>query len=152
MYLPKDWRTWGADTPAHVIIDDDDGDDGKFDRLEEGAAEGGYASTIDAQTLEDLVRGVRDVLKADSFDARLEALIYYQRFDAFLPSLGAPDPPPWEETRQRLDREFYDSLGPERPGVPCRSGECGRGAVRLSALCKVHHFEQAQGRACPFTD
>jgi len=32
------------------------------------------------------------------------------RFDAFLPSPGAPDPPPWEETQLKLDRQFYTAL------------------------------------------
>ncbi len=147
LYLPKDWRAWNADTPAYVIDDD-----GELDHVEDEAAQRGYASTIDNQTLEDVVRGVRDALKADSFAAHLEALVYYQRFDAFLPKLGSPDPPPSEETRQRLDRKFYDSLGVERADVPCRSAECGRGAVKLSAFCKVHHFEQVQKRPCPFSD
>jgi hypothetical protein len=96
--------------------------------------------------------GARALLKVESFPGRLEVLVYYQRFDAFLPRLGAPDPPPWEETRLRLDREFYDGLGPERPGVPCRSPGCGRGRVRLSGCCRVHHFEQVHRRACPFND
>ncbi len=118
-----------ADTPAYVI---DDG--GEFEYVEGEAAERGYASTIDNQTLEDVVRGVHEVLKADSFAARLEALIYYQRFDAFLPHIGAPDPPPWEETRERLDREFYDSLGLERPERPVPVGRMrarGREAKRI---------------------
>jgi len=79
-------------------------------------------------------------------------LIHYQRFDAFLPHIGAPDPPSWEETQLRMDREFYDRLGSERPDVPCREAGCARGAVRLSVFCKVHHFQQVQRRPCPFTD
>jgi hypothetical protein len=52
--------------------------------------------------------------------------------------------------RLRLDREFYEALGPERPDVPCRSPGCGRGAVALSVMCRRHHFEQVMGRPCPF--
>jgi hypothetical protein len=52
----------------------------------------------------------------------------------------------------RSDRDFYDSLGAEREGVPCRHAGCTRGAVSRSVLCRRHHFEQVQGRACPFRD
>jgi hypothetical protein len=54
--------------------------------------------------------------------------------------------------RLQMDREFYDSLGRERPDVPCRSPGCGRGAVALSAMCRPHHFEQVRGQPCPFDD
>jgi hypothetical protein len=146
LYLPREWRSWDADTPAYMLDDDE------LDRREAEAEGRGYASTIDDQTLEDVVRAARDHLDVRSFAGRLEALIYYVRFDAFLPKVGAPDPPPWEETRLQLDREFYEALGGERADVPCRSPGCARGAVKLSALCRVHHFEQVQQRACPFSD
>jgi hypothetical protein len=55
----------------------------------------------------------------------------------------------WRMKRQ-LDRGFYDSLGDERADVSCRSPECGRGAVKLSVFCKVHHFEQIMKSRCPF--
>lgn len=47
-------------------------------------------------------------------------------------------------------REFYESLGPERSDVRCRRETCVRGAVANSVLCRVHHFESIQGRPCPF--
>ena len=146
LYLPKDWRTWGADTAAYVLDDDD------LDRAETEAADRGYASTIDDGTLQDVVQSARDLHGVESFEGRLDALVYYHRFDAFFPHPGAPDPPPWEETMQQMDREFYDALGPERPDVPCRSPGCPRGCVKLSALCKIHHFEQIRRRPCPFND
>lgn len=52
--------------------------------------------------------------------------------------------------RQRQDREFFDSLGSERSGVPCKRAACGRGAIEHSVLCRVHHFEMIKGRPCPF--
>ena len=76
--------------------------------------------------------------------ARLEALICY-RFDGFLTFPGAPDPPPRENTRLRRDREFNDSLGPERPVVPCRIPDCARGSRDVSSFCIVHHFEKEHG-------
>jgi hypothetical protein len=146
LFLPKDWHSWNAETSAYMLDDED------IDQVEAEAETRGYASTIDNQTLEDVMRGARDLLKVNSFPGWLEALIYYHRFDAFLPKLGAPDPPPWEETRVRLDRAFYESLGVERAEVPCRSPGCTRGAVKLSAFCRVHQFEQVQKRSCPFSD
>ena len=149
LFLPEDHSDWNDDTDAYVV-DDEYGEDDE--QVQKRADEIGYRSTIDHQTLKGVVRAARDHLGVESFAGRLEALIYYDRFDTFLPALGAPDPPPWEETQLRLDREFYDSLGAERPGVPCRAAGCKRGAVSLSAFCKPHHFEQIQRRTCPFTD
>jgi len=122
------------------------------DDREAEAEQRGYCSTVDGQTLEDIVSAAHSVLKVDSFDGRLEALIYYYRFDAFLPCRGAPEPPPSDEILLRLDREFYNSLGAERAAVPCREPGCGRGAVEPSVFCKVHHFQQVRHRPCPFAD
>lgn len=52
----------------------------------------------------------------------------------------------------RVSRDFYESLGHERPDVPCRSTGCMRGAIALSVLCKRHHFESVQNRPCPVRD
>ena len=59
---------------------------------------------------------------------------------------------PVDVAEAREEREFYDSLGPEREGPQCRHVGCARGAVAMSALCRRHHFEQVQGHACPFDD
>jgi hypothetical protein len=57
------------------------------------------------------------------------------------------------EDRQRAsDRSFYDSLGPERAGVPCQHAGCRRNAIHHSVLCRVHHFESLCHRPCPFSD
>jgi hypothetical protein len=143
LYLPDDWRTWKAETPAYML-------DGDLEQLEAEAAETGYASTIEAPTVEDVVQHVQDVFGNHSFAARLEALRYYHRFDNVLPALGAPDPPPPEVMMLQFDREFYDSLGHERPDVRCKAAGCERGAVALSVLCRTHHFEQVHRRPCPF--
>jgi hypothetical protein len=50
------------------------------------------------------------------------------------------------------DRNFYNLLGAERADVPCRSEVCKRGAIQLSVLCRVHHFESVKKRPSPFTD
>lgn len=60
-----------------------------------------------------------------------------------------------ERARQallRLDRDFYDQLGPELSDATCRVQGCTRGRIRYSVLCKAHHFEQLRGRPCPFSD
>lgn len=62
------------------------------------------------------------------------------------------DSPRYAGSRQKQDREFYDLLGPERVEEPCKHPGCARGAVALSALCRVHHFEAIKKRACPFDD
>jgi hypothetical protein len=54
--------------------------------------------------------------------------------------------------QHQQDREFYGVLGEERPSIPCRTEGCTRGAIRLSVLCRVHHFESVKKRPCPFQD
>jgi hypothetical protein len=56
------------------------------------------------------------------------------------------------EATLAASRRFYESLGPERPGVPCRHAGCHRGAVGYSVLCRVHHFENIYDCPCPFQD
>lgn len=51
-----------------------------------------------------------------------------------------------------VDRNFYDSLGAERPDQPCAEAGCTRGAVRASVFCRTHQFENAMRRPCPFAD
>lgn len=66
-----------------------------------------------------------------------------------------PDPARDEKMRAwqlQEDRKFYDLLGSERADVPCRTEGCKRGAVELSVLCRVHHFESVRKRPSPFTD
>jgi len=60
-----------------------------------------------------------------------------------------------ERARQamlRLDRDFYDQLGPELSDATCQAQGCTRGRIECSVLCKAHHFEQIRGRSCPFSD
>jgi len=148
LYLPKDWRTWNADTSAYML----DISDENYDSIETEAEERDYASTIESEMVKDVVRDVHSRLRLDSFAARVEALKYYHRFDNVLPRIGAPDPPPPEEQLLQMDRHFYDSLGEERSDAPCRAAGCTRGAVKFSVLCRTHHFEQVYRRACPFRD
>jgi hypothetical protein len=49
-------------------------------------------------------------------------------------------------------RHFYTSLGAERAGVPCQNPGCTRGAIELSVLCRLHHFESVKHRPCPPED
>jgi hypothetical protein len=64
--------------------------------------------------------------------------------------LRAADPPPVEGRQQRLDRQFYERLGPEDSSRPCKKDGCQRGAIPNSVLCKRHHFEMMERRDCPF--
>jgi hypothetical protein len=107
---------------------------------------------LDSATIEDTAQWARGLAPLPSDAALLDSFAYYLKFDAFLPALGAPDPPPWAEVQHRLDREFYEALGAERPGVPCRKDGCRRGAVEQSVFCRPHHFASVKGRQCPFSD
>ena len=108
---------------------------------------------VDGATLHDICQGAADLTapRRPSDDVLFEAFQYYARFDAFLPAIGAPDPPPPDESTARRDQEFWDSLGPERPDRPCRSPGCERGSIEYSVLCRVHHFENIKNKPCSFT-
>jgi hypothetical protein len=64
--------------------------------------------------------------------------------------MRADAPPPLEDRQRRLDREFYNRLGPEDVSHPCRRDGSSRGAIPNSVLCKRHHFEMIKHRDCPF--
>jgi hypothetical protein len=112
----------------------------------------GLHLSIDLQSFEDCIAWADRLNGSESHAAVLDILKYHLRFDSFPDRLGAPDPPPVEEIRRRLDREFYDRLGPENISNRCRHDGCLRGCVRFSVLCKVHHFESIKKRPCPFND
>lgn len=107
---------------------------------------------LDTQALEDTAEAARSFQDPPSNELLIESFEYYLRFDAFLPAPGAPEPPPLEETRTKLDREFYELLGSERNDQSCKRNGCSHGAIANSVLCRKHHFESIQGRTCPFDD
>jgi hypothetical protein len=118
--------------------------------LPNGYGDKGLRETLDAQTVADCVEWA-DRLAGHADDAvRLESFLYYNKFDAFLPKIGAPPPPPPDEIQRRTDLEFYDKLGPEDFQRSCKHEGCGRGVVRFSVFCRRHHFEMIQHRECPF--
>lgn len=120
--------------------------------LPEDFRERGLQSTIDVQTIESCIEWADQLSGSNDNGAALDVIRYYILFDAYPETLNAPDPPSREEILQRLDREFCDKLGPEDPRKPCRREGCSRGAVRLSVLCRRHHFENVQKRPYPFDD
>jgi hypothetical protein len=145
LYLPK--RELQASTECIFIGDEEyDSDD-----LEAAAAALGFPNEgLDKHDLE-AVCSSAIALDANASDALLvRAFVYYLRFDAFLPSIGASDPPPRDQVLLGLDREFYESLGQEAEGTFCRREGCERGSVYLSAFCRKHHFENVRKRPCPF--
>ena len=71
---------------------------------------------------------------------------------------GYGNEPVTEEQRAELDaqllardRGFYDSLGTERDDPRCQTPQCTRGAVHASLFCRVHQFENATRKPCPFS-
>lgn len=149
LYLPSDWRTWNAATPAYVLGYEACG--GDAESIEAEAASQGYREVAEDGTLCDIVSVARRVIGSDSFDACLEILVYYFRFDAFPSQPGQPDPPPRPVIQASLDRKFYDRLGSEQLERRCKQLNCHRGAVEHSIFCRVHHFESQMGRTCPFS-
>jgi len=130
-----------------VLIADEAYDCEDEDELAKTGARLGFPREgLDTGTIEDVCDGVKQLCREPSDDLYVRAFIYYWKFDAFLPSADAPDPPPIEVVREKLDREFYTSLGPERAGSRCRREGCDRGAVNMSAFCGRHHFEMIYKR------
>jgi hypothetical protein len=110
---------------------------------------------LHAQDLQSIFEWTKGLVQSDPGDAELvRSFWYYFKFDAFLPDIDASDPPRLsrKEAQAKRDREFYDSLGPEREGIVCRSVGCRRGAISLSVFCRPHHFESIERRRCPFDD
>jgi hypothetical protein len=117
------------------------------------AVQRGYAfEGLEADTIRAVVDSTRDFQDPPSEALLLEAFVWYLNSDSFLPEPGAPPPPSREAIQRELDRKFYDALGPEDAGSRCKSPGCMRGQLRLSAFCRIHHFEMIHHRRCPFTD
>jgi hypothetical protein len=149
LFLSGDVSTWTLDTEAFFPDLDDEGN---TEVPEEDGTVLDLQEVLDLKTVEDVVSWA-DRLVGESDDrVRFESLIYYYRFDAFLPEVGAPDPPKvsWEESVRQADLEFYDRLGVERPDKPCREPGCTRGSVLFSVLCRPHHFRSIKQKECPF--
>lgn len=146
LYL-KDSQAPSLDTPC-LIVDADPDDDMEAIARKQGFVQEG----LDTATIEDTAKCVSQFQHPPTDELLLESFVYYWRHDAWLPAPGAPEPPPWEETKKRMDREFFDVLGPERDNVPCRTEGCKRGAVSQSVFCRVHHYEMIKKEPCPFSD
>ena len=110
------------------------------------AAAGFPQEGLETEDLVSVMEWTRRLKQEPSDDQIVRSFTYYLRFDAFLPTLDAPNPPSREAVVANLDREFYQSLGHERGGTNCRRDGCTRGTVELSVFCRAHHFESVKGR------
>ena len=148
LYLTGDWHQWKLDSKAcFPHIDPESGEP----VLDEAHIQAGYRETLDLQTISDVVMWA-DRLSGKPNDAvRLESFVYYCRHDAFLPAIGAGDPPPASAVIHQLDLEFYNVLGTENDTKACRKDGCSRGTVQFSVFCRVHHFENIRNKPCPFS-
>jgi hypothetical protein len=147
LYLPQGEL---AETTVCLFIPSEDVDEDE-DATGAKATELGFPiEGLDNQSMQDVARcAVR--LDPHASDALLvRAFAYYHRFDAFLPSIDAPDPPAPEQALLKMDRDFYDSIGAESSEMRCRREGCHRGTVNLSVFCRKHHFENVKLRPCPF--
>ncbi|GEM_PF-1380943 len=148
--LPSGWVFRAPEPSERAILLPDDAFEEPED-MEAFAAEAGYpAHGIDTQTMADVAEVLLRLTGAPGDADYLRAYSYYVEFDAFLPALDAPDPPPYDLILLNMDHEFYNQLGPEREGTRCGTVGCCRGAVALSLFCRRHHFEMVQKRPCPF--
>jgi hypothetical protein len=117
-----------------------------------GFRERGLRSIIDQYTVRQCIEWADGLSGNQDDTAAADIIRYYIRFDAWPETLNAPAPPPAEECIRRIDRAFADKLGPEDSTRKCRREGCGRGTVKLSVLCRRHHFEMIQGKPYPFED
>jgi hypothetical protein len=154
--LPEGWVYLSSDVPdlytECLLLEDAEGECGE-DGMPLAAAEQGFPyEGLDGGTIMDTAKCAKQFADTPTDELLLESFLYYRRFDSWLPEPGAPEPQPWEETKRKLDREFYLSLGDERGDVACREPGCDRGAIHLSVFCRSHHFESVKREPCPFTD
>lgn len=145
LYLPESENP-GLDTVCLLVASDEEDTQSIANEL------GFPFEGLDTPTIEDTANAARQFQEQPSDELLLESFLYYWRFDAWLPEPGAPEPPPWEETKLKLDREFFESLGLERFDVSCKSEGCMKGAIQHSVFCRKHHFEMVKKEKCPFTD
>ncbi len=149
LYLPTDGE-WTLETEGVFLdLDSEDKDSNEVPLI---AKRRRLRETLDDGTIEQVVDWADRLAGREDASARLDVFRYYFRFDAFPDRLEAPDPPPPDEVIRRLDREFYDSLGPEVATPKCRKDGCARGMVKFSLFCRVHHFENIKKKPCPFRD
>jgi hypothetical protein len=138
------------DTECLLVSDEDLNSDGDIPK--EARQAGFLIEGLDTDSIKDCLLWAEQLADRRSSAVDLESFIYYWRFDAFLPYVGAPEPPPPEVAMLNFDREFYESLGPENMETPCRCEGCPRGAVKYSVFCRIHHFESIRKKDCPFDD
>ncbi len=53
---------------------------------------------------------------------------------------------------KRGDLELFQALGSEIGPNMCRRPGCDRKTVKLSVMCRRHHYEMIKGEPCPFSD
>ncbi|HEY9216840.1 MAG TPA: hypothetical protein VIO94_02235 [Phenylobacterium sp.] len=149
--IPPGWLYLADEKPTPetrcIIVDHDQSEETSDDPPDGFPYEG-----LDDQTISAVVKGVLQLARFPSDELLVRGFQYYVDFDAYLPAVNAPDPPPWPVIQARMDREFYDALGPERSNVACRHDGCTRGAVSLSVFCRPHHFASVKSRPSPFED
>jgi len=150
LFLPRS-ENWTLDTTG-IIIDMDALPESEItdQHVPVVAKQQGLVETLDTGTLEEIHLCAARLDNPPTDDTLLQAFLYYYRFDAFLPKIGAPDPPPADVVIRNLDRQFYDSLGEEDSARRCKHEGCQRGRVKLSVFCKRHHFESVRRKPCPF--
>ncbi len=151
LYIAGDAKDLSLSTDADLgcALFDEDVDD-EIDPPD--FVERGLWSTIDKETCIACIQWA-DRLSGQVDDiAAARVIRYYIRFDAWPETLNAPDPPPADVTLLKLDREFCDKLGEEDNSKKCRRDGCERGTIKLSVLCRRHHFETIRGRNYPFDD
>jgi hypothetical protein len=144
LYLPRGEIT--TQTECVLLVDDTE------DLPNIGAMLGFPDEGLSTDDLKGIFECAQRLVANPSDSVLVRAFSYYLKFDAYLPSIDASDPPPPEVVLADLDRQFYDSLGAERESSVCRKTGCKRHAVALSIFCRPHHFESVKQRPCPFQD
>jgi len=147
LFLPGNDSEWSLETQVFFPdLDDETGEP----NIEPQHYSLGLKETLDLGTIESVVSWADRLVGKVDDEVRFESFLYYYRFDAFLPKVGAPDPPPADVIMRNLDLQFYDGLGAERVEKPCSEPGCQRGSVKFSVLCRPHHFENVRKKKCPF--
>jgi cell wall assembly regulator SMI1 len=73
-------------------------------------------------------------------------------FEAGFMHLGIAEFIPKPSWYKRLYANWWASLGSEYGPEQCASSNCRRLRIKLSVMCRRHHYEMVKHQECPFSD
>ena len=115
----------------------------------------------------DLAKSPPEILDCDHEDVRTARVIALS-FTEFVSQMLKSESPFWlaksfkpygrstspesPNLLRRVNKGFWNQLGPERGPDVCRIDGCARLNIAFSVYCRRHHYESVNKHPCPFDD